>query len=355
MFEVNMFPAKEGDCFLVRYGEEDAPRQMLIDVGRKATFRLLEAWLPHDRRHLELFVVSHVDRDHIEGALEVLGNEGAGFTFDDVWFNAYRHLDWHADSEEFGAVQGEKLTRSLLDRHIPWNRAFDGGPVRIEDAPVERVLPGGMRLTLLSPDPAKLLALEPRWEEECRRAGLDPTLEAPAEADPTEDPDAEEAVEYFGGSLEDLAATETKEDSAAPNGSSIAFLAEFEGKTVLFGADAHPSLLVRSLRALGRPLPIDCALVKVPHHGSQANTTRELLDCISSDAFLISTNGSYFDHPDAVAIARLVTQPGPSPKTLYFNYDQEHTRIWAEGDQPRGYGYDCVFPGHKDQPITIAL
>jgi beta-lactamase superfamily II metal-dependent hydrolase len=356
MLDVVMMPASEGDCLILRYGDASAPRQVLIDAGRKRTYRLLCEFLPKDQRRFELFVVSHVDRDHIEGALDVLGDEEAGFSFGDIWFNAYRHLDWIPDSEDFGAVQGEKLTATIERRGLPWNRAFDGGPVRIEGQPRVMQLEGGLQLTLLSPDASKLLSLKPRWEAECRRAGLDPSVPSPDEESASEDPDAQSPYETFGDeTLEELAAANTPEDSAAPNGSSIAFLAEFGGKAILFGADAHPRLLAESLRALGRPLPIACALVKVPHHGSQANTTTELLGCIRASDFLISTNGSYFEHPDEVAIARLLTAPTPRPRTLHFNYDQPRTRAWDDDSLMQDYGYRCVFPNAKDKPLTVTL
>ena len=357
MFEVTMLPASEGDSLLIRYGDPNRPRRVLIDAGRKATFKRLLEFLPEDERHLELFVISHIDRDHIEGALDVLGREKAEFTFADIWFNAYRHLDWHPESEEFGAVQGEKLTTLIVDRKMPWNKAFDGGPVRLDgDRPVVRTLEGGLKITLLSPNAAKLAKLEPQWKEECRRAGLDPRNEMPAEDAHAEDPSWEHGIESFGGTLEDLANETTSEDSAAPNGSSIAFLAEYDGKTAFFGADAHPSLLAASLDLLGRPLPLPCDLIKIPHHGSQANTTRALLGRLKGERFMISTNGTYFGHPDDVAIARILTSPTEGRKTLFFNYDQDKTRPWRESaTQRKTYRYDCIYPDDDGRPITVAV
>lgn len=352
-----MLPASEGDSLLIRYGDPTAPRRVLIDAGRKATFKQLLEFLPEEERHLELFVISHVDRDHIEGALEALDPGRSDLTFDDIWFNAYRHLLWQPDSEEFGAVQGEKLTKLIVDRKLPWNEAFEGGPVRLEgDLPVVRTLAGGLKITLLSPDAAKLARLEPQWAEECRRAGLDPAASATAEQPQPEDYGPNDDIEDFGGSLEDLAAETTVEDTAPPNGSSIAFLAEYDGRTVFFGADAHPSMLVASLDQLGRELPLRCDLIKIPHHGSQANTTRELLERLDGERFMISTNGSYFGHPDEIAIARILTRPSDGRKTLYFNYDQDRTRPWRESEAQRNrYRFDCVYPSAEGEPVTVTL
>jgi len=43
--------------------------------------------------------------------------------------------------------------------------------------------------------------------------------------------------------IEDLADVEFVEDDKEPNGSSIALLVEFEGKSLLLAGDAHPSVL----------------------------------------------------------------------------------------------------------------
>ena len=74
--------------------------------------------------------MSHVDGDHILGAVQLLADETLGATFKDVWFNGFRHLP--GTVEPMGPVDGEELT-FLLDRRT-WNDAFDGKPVQIPEA-----------------------------------------------------------------------------------------------------------------------------------------------------------------------------------------------------------------------------
>ena len=109
-------------------------------------------------------------------------------------------------------------------------------------------LPGGATATVLSPTPKKLAELLPVWEEVVEKAGLRPDVKA------TEDDEvALVAPGLLGGvSLEDLAALHTDDDAAEANGSSIAFVFEFEGVRVLFGADAHADALVAGLTDPGR-------------------------------------------------------------------------------------------------------
>lgn len=98
-------------------------------------------------------------------------------------------------------------------------------------------------------------------------------------------------VEPFGPiDIDALAAEPFHEDTAEANGSSIAFLAEYGGKRVLFSAEAHPTRLLRSIDQLVGPnstLALD--VCKLSHHGSDHNTSPSLLDRLDCRRFLIST------------------------------------------------------------------
>lgn len=354
MFYIEMLPAREGDCLWIRYGGAAAPRQILIDGGRLGTYRDIKdrlMTLPEDQREFELFVITHVDRDHIEGALALLEDPDLDLTFKEVWFNGYDHLKGE-ELETFGAVQGERLTTALLRRKERWNTSFSGGPVKIPDEgdlPQIR-LAGGLTLTLLSPDTDKLAKLLPQWEKECDEAGLLPGIEARRSE--------VEGLETFGGvpDVEKLVAKPLKPDTTQPNGSSIAFLAEYDGIRVLLGADAHVDRLVPSLQALvadGDRLQLDA--FKLSHHGSSGNISQELLELIDCPRYLISTNGSYFKHPTAEAIAR-VLKYGGSNKTLFFNYDSDYTRLWNDDDLSRDYDYKVKLPKpNGDGTLKVTL
>src|SRR6267378_495413 len=108
-----MLPAREGDCLWIRYGEADKPRQILIDGGRAATGKELKARianLPANQVTFELLIVTHVDRDHIEGVLGLLEDPKLSLRFRDIWFNGYDHL-MNVSLETFGALQGERLSK----------------------------------------------------------------------------------------------------------------------------------------------------------------------------------------------------------------------------------------------------
>lgn len=349
-----MLPAAHGDALWIEYGDGQAVHRVLIDGGTPPVYKALQErieQLPTAERRFELLAVTHIDSDHIGGALALLEKNELGAVFGDIWYNGYGHL-LEEEVEAFGPVQGERLTRALLDQGLPWNQAFDHQAVRVagDGAPVVRTLPGGLKLTLLSPTRAKLAALEPKWTKEIQKAGLDPQTEVVPEAPPD--------VEPFGAiDVEALAASPFQEDKAEANGSSIAMLAEYQGKRVLLGADAHPQVLVEAIeRLIGPNEKLDLDACKLPHHGSDGNVSAELIRKLRCPLYLVSTSGSQFHHPHRAAIARVIHLGGDGVE-LAFNYRSKYNEIWDDPELREEHGHLTRYPqpGEKGLAVTLDL
>ena len=82
---------------------------------------------------------------------------------------------------------------------------------------------------------------------------------------------------------------------------------------------------------------------KLPHHGSAGNVSRELLDLVRCDRFVVSTNGDHFHHPDVEAIELLGRPGSPTPPTVYFNYVSKTTQRWADAAEQARVGIRAVF------------
>ncbi|MFL6200549.1 MAG: CHAT domain-containing protein [Thermoanaerobaculia bacterium] len=349
-FDIEVLPAGHGDCLWIEYGEAGATHRWLIDCGTQQTSRYLlprvEA-VPPSERFLELFVMSHIDSDHIGGALPFFKAVEQGLRFGDVWFNGWRHL-----SGQLGAKQGEMFSTAIEDFELPWNVWQDGEPIVVKDGDVlpEHVLPGGMKLTLLSPTPEKLRNLAPVWTRELKRYGLEPGSRVDyrkfLKGTPSTSTNVDElADEAFGG------------DNGAPNGTSIAVLAELGGASALLAADAHAPVLVKSIRTLlqqrgAERLKVD--VFKVSHHASQNNVSTELVQLLDCSRYIISTDGNHFHHPDRQAIARLIKYGGRTP-ALHFNYKSRHNEVWARPDLQERYGYSAFYPPDDRPGATLSL
>lgn len=346
MIELTMLPGKDGDCLLLSYGDGTFERRVLVDGGRASSYDQVKPVLASlEPAHLDLLVVTHVDQDHVLGVLKLLEDEdhvGVG----EVWFNGYDHLKDVA-LETFGAKDGELLTTKLLEQHIPWNAAFEGRAIEHGSTPAG--FDDGARFHVVAPDRVLLEQLVAVWEEECRKHGLIPGVEAQA-------PPAIEGFEQLGAlDIEKLAATPFDPDESKPNASSIAFLFEYDGVRILFTGDGDDRRMVESLKPLaeaeGGRVHLDA--LKVSHHGSAGNLSRELLELIDCPRYLISTNGARHGHPDAVAMARILKYGGDS-KELVFNY-RERATDWDLPEWKEKYGYTVtVPPGDQDGRVTLA-
>ena len=375
MFRIEFLPAQQGDAIWIEYGRRGSVHRILIDAGTPATAPLIrqriEALNRSDRR-FDLLVVTHVDTDHIGGVLKLLTKLPAGTQFDDVWFNAWPQIR-KARSSKLGPIDGEILSTALQKLKWPWNSQFGGAAVMLPrvGAPPERTLRGGMKLTVLSPGEPQLANLRVQWKRVVHDAGLDPKdkdrwrklLEKAARK-------GVKSSILGEPSIKKLARSPFIEDTAEANGSTIALLAEFKGKSVLLAGDAFPTVLLdavgRLCRARGiRRLKVDA--FKLPHHGSAGNVSNELLAALPSSRYIFSTSGAVFGHPDDEAVARVIAAPTRGRKSLYFNYTastiagnyrkkrQRKQPDWRSPRLRREYGYEVRFPATDSDGIVLDL
>ncbi|XKW97216.1 hypothetical protein R8G64_01655 [Tenacibaculum maritimum] len=72
MINIKMYEASEGDAFLVSFGQ-DENINLLIDMGLSETYNnhikrdLIS--LNERAKSIQLLVITHIDKDHIEGAI----------------------------------------------------------------------------------------------------------------------------------------------------------------------------------------------------------------------------------------------------------------------------------------------
>lgn len=339
IFRLTLLPASDGDCMLLTWGDEDDLHHMVIDGGRSGTYPVLFEQLEGIARKgekLDLYVLTHIDGDHIGGALSYLRDRRRPLAPDSVWFNGNNQINGRGRR---GMKQGDEYSRLLDDLRWPLNEQFEGGVVSIETAPGE-IDVQGLKIRILSPTAAGLGALGEAWEEWRLK---EPEEELPARdvrggrrgKEPVPDPLV----------IEDLVA-DGAVDTELPNGSSIAFVAEWNGVRVLLTGDAHPGVLVDAIAPAagweGGRLRID--LMKSSHHGSAKNTSRELIELLDCHHLAISTNSSIHGHPDPEAIARFIHFGVPGPKVLHFNYETQRTLPWRAPTAQARYRYFARYP-----------
>lgn len=116
-------------------------------------------------------------------------------------------------------------------------------------------------------------------------------------------------------------------DEGGTNSQSIIILAECEGKKLLLPGDSTPKKLCDALQSYnktnGTPLELD--FMKLPHHGSTRNVTKNILNEVTCSNFIISTkkNNKYY-FPNKETIAKLIRYRDSADKAInvYFNYQE---------------------------------
>lgn len=362
-FRIELLPAREGDAIWIEYGKSDRTRRILIDGGPIAAYEIMETKLkslPHGDQRVELVVITHVDTDHIEGIIRHFAEKKNNWLISpqDIWFNGYRHM---ADALFLGGREGDFLSalisRRALDR---WNRNFGNKAIVLEP---EKPLPSdtleeGMKYTILSPDVKKLKKMADKWEKDVDKHGLRPgDLDRAWEQllDWTRYHPAE-GILGGAGEINPALLKQLKTDQSAANGSSIAFLLEFESKSCLMLGDAHASTLADSIKRLipkgKKRLKVDA--VKVSHHGSKSNISKRLMNLLDAKHYLISTNGDRHEHPDPEAV-EVIIQGSLQDPVLWFNYRSEYTLPWEPANHPELRPYSAKYPEEGSEGIVVEL
>lgn len=389
MLRIEMLPAAQGDCLWVEYGTAPNTRVVIIDGGVRATAttlrnRIARACKERDVETLdvELIVVTHIDNDHILGIIELLKDPSSRVRAKDIWFNGRPQLaglpplppGWkrkkkrspqHDDllgndddtgitplttpADLLGPAEGDELSKLLGAGTLPWNQCWTGSAVMVSEQGTLPVvtLDGGLNLTLLGPNLARLHDLCAVWSDVLGGAE-DEETEVHPEWSPVD-------LLGRGDKWPPVWNEGEKPDPSVTNGSSIMMLAEYDAHALLLTGDAHASDISDALDRLrnDRPTltsPLQLAAFKLSHHGSDKNLTQVLLEKIDCDRYLVSTDGTSHRHPDQQALLRILRYSKRDPQIM-FNAFSNTTQPW--GDSKRDVvaaGFRNYEPCYPDDP-----
>lgn len=319
---IRILQANHGDCILVTHEGLNGVFNLLIDGGDGATFKyglrarysgalsIMLDELKGKGQQIDLAILTHIDDDHINGLLRAF--EAPGYLSDmvkSIWFNSSRLITEHFNVPEISANNTPLRDNSPLTS-VKQGKSLEALLIEIgcERQPIvmagQQLVKGPFTFKILSPDNEKLQKLLHKWPYE---------------------PDSGQTSGYptdYALGLDEMLANDTfRADPSPYNGSSIAFILEADGKTMLFLGDSHDEIIVRNLRALdiSENKRLDLDLIKVSHHGSQYNTSPEFLSLVNTNRYIISTNGSKHGLPNKRTIARILSS---SEGSIYFNYER---------------------------------
>ncbi|MDI0273537.1 MBL fold metallo-hydrolase [Bacillus safensis] len=405
---IESFPAQEGDCFLVSIGKEKNKTHILIDGGYSETYHdYLKARLEELNKageYLSLVVVTHIDSDHIEGIIELLKENKLAKSpqivrIDEIWHNSYRHLNFekkeselnmdekliltemvnkgklsrqdkknnqHNQSKDISAKDGSTLAGLIYKGKYNWNSSVNALPIKCNTPDIISLTPD-IKVRILSPSLESLNKLKKIWVKELKKDKYDFKITDDElfddayeffllDKDSYEDTEEDKGVSHKDQNLrlESFLKRKTKNDTSVANGSSISFIVEYKNKKLLFLADSHPQDIYKEVERLIK----DCNyipffdFIKVSHHGSNRNTSTELLTLIESPIYFFSTNGQKHNHPHPETIARIISRKGQK-RCLMFNYPLESELLFDE-DLKKEYNFKVEF-GNEETFKVIDL
>jgi hypothetical protein len=342
MFRLEALRARQGDCLLLHYGDDNDPKRILIDGGTRGVFGSfleprLEALITESGAplELELLMVSHIDDDHVKGILDLTAklrqqsqdNVPLSYKVRTLWHNAFDDIVGnHAGAlagaarngisaastgddvpesvrlEHAGALvlanvaQGRQLRDDAATLGLTVNEG-NGAPLVSTGDLMDDLhdLGSGLTLRLLGPLQADLDRFQEEWDKEIEKLGVAKAASV-------------RATEYADNSVYNLA--------------SLVVLAEREGKTMLLTGDARGDKILEGLRQAGLieeggSLHVD--LLKLPHHGSDRNVETDFFRRITADHYVISGNGLH-GNPELATLQMIFAARGDDPIHLHLTY-----------------------------------
>jgi len=312
MLRLRIVQANFGDSFILEYGTDANPRHLLIDGGPSDVYdndlREEIEFVTNNGGVLDLVAISHVDKDHIVGVMDLFAellqqranNEAELVQVGGLWHNSFAdtidtggtiqarfenamasagaNAMMDAGMAVNGISEGRRLRIQAQQLGVDINDGFPGGLVSVDSAP-SPITFDNLTLTIVGPTQSNIDDLRQKWID-----WLDDNGPAIASGDPLLMANADRSV---------------------PNLSSIMFVAEAHGRTILFTGDGRSDHLLDGLEAAGLldangEMHVD--VLKVPHHGSNRNATRTFFRKITADTYVISANG----HPDNPDLSTLI-------------------------------------------------
>lgn len=308
--KVEFLKAGAGDSIWISHNQKN----IVIDGG-KSTSAIKKRYNQMPKaENIDLLVVTHIDSDHIAGVIALvkyIKKKDELGRIKEVWFNFPKK----EKTNEYSVNEGNELSGLLckIDR-LNWNNNTSellGRTIEI----------GGLKLQVLAPDHDVAYEYKPEAPKEMGAEQKDWEVELKT------------LIEYVD---------DDNLDTGGPNSQSIVILVECDGKKTLFPGDCTPQELYDALHAYNtiHETPLKLELMKLPHHGSTRNITKEIINEIDCQSFVISTKkNNKYGFPQKETIAKLISYRNGEEETInvYFNYEDASDALGITEEEQNDY------------------
>lgn len=296
MIEINMLSAKSGDCFHISIKDNTfGNKNIIVDSGVRTCASELERVINRIKEQgevIDLLIITHTDSDHIGGLLKLVDENR--FKYDlvkEFWIN----------DGEMSSIQDDNLLTAKDGRHIIDIFVEKGVKINTSITTDHFIDYESVKIIVLSPTIKDLEIMKEEWKSEI---GID-NLGARSSVEDQKDLDEIIIEDSFTN------------DNNQFNNASITFQISTKESIGLFLGDSSSNSVLNGLAQSRLIKKGNVDFIKVPHHGSKSNISKELLKAFKTENYLVSTNGSG-GKPHKKTIARMLSEA--HKVNLYCNY-----------------------------------
>ena len=363
--KLHVVQAEFGDCLILEFKSGNQSTTMLIDGGPYQTFKnhlkpTIQK-LPLNGK-IDLMVLSHIDNDHIIGLIDLLveikNQREKGIkelvNITKMWHNSFKDL-LQLTEEPIKIISNIYQTQSLMKRKnitesiimkgfqqggdltnlakslkIPINAGFD--KLIVVNDTIRSTRLDNINLHILGPTKKNLDKLRKEWNDWFS--------------------------EKWKTGITELGLVQIL-DKSVPNLASIMFLAEIKNRKILFTGDGLGEDVVEILsksEMLDKNGKFHVDILKVPHHGSDRNTSLEFFNTVNAKYYIISANGRD-DNPSLNTLKWIIESESTgkrSKKIILTNMTPNVKKILQKYDQD-DFDYESLILGKSSNFLTVNL
>lgn len=262
MIEISVQKAKQGDSIWIRCLSDENVVNIVIDAGPSTFqngFKNMVKEIKEKKERINLLIFSHIDDDHIRGIISYLQKDEEKI-IDKVWINGHGTSVYRMN-QEHSPKNISSLVELLQDKNILVETPIlEGKEYHFKNGIVK----------VIAPTEEEIINVAKKID----KYGDDSS-------------GREHASVWYAGDIK-KAPDSFASDPSPTNKASIIIVLEYDGRKLLFTGDSPAKNIIKSVEKYYPEAKFE--IVKLPHHGSQRNISRELIQKLNADRFIISTN-----------------------------------------------------------------
>lgn len=341
MVKVYMLPAGRGDFLIIEFLDGLGEHYIFMDGGDKSAAALYKGaltWMKSKNKCIDAIIFTHNDDDHICGALCAIMDMKELPFIKKIYIILGRTIQkrFHLRSElEYPETEEKeylhvKSTQHSTKRALTLAECFK--KMELENQVADCVCMGDIisigraQIKIISPGLKQLEEYLYKWNQEIKDA--EHIFHSANKVEIKRD------LSYYTMEPE-------QKDGSVSNGSSIAFLFEFDEMRLAFLGDAHADVCVEGISKFYSS-SVKTDIVKVSHHGSKYSYSDKLYQMLQTDYYLLSTKGTV-KHPSPIFLGKLLGH-NQSAQIICngqwikrYGFSEEDTERYISGKNPHIY------------------